>query len=147
MEIHIGSCGRPPKSSSLAFPFVLLPQAIAEDFRGHIKRHFLSATLSSQRPSGHDWDWSRLDEVELLRPHITHFGRDGWFGYYVLEFPNISKVVLESSLKGNATYVVGANWRELISLTKPEIRQGAHLRVFHTGNYWRRRVERALSQI
>ena len=145
MEIHIGSCNKIRAALSIdGFPFVLLPQSISDNFRTQIKRYFLNEQASFQRPANCDWDWSRLDELELLNPTMTHFGRKGWFGYCVFEFPDTPMVVLETPLRGNATYVVGANWKDLISLTKPEIRQGDHQRIFHLGHYWRRRVERAL---
>lgn len=147
MEIHAGSCHKARTTSSAdGFPFVLLPKGISDDFRTQIKRYLLNEKASCQRSANRDWDWdwSRLDELEPLRPNMTHVGREGWFGYCVFEFPGTPKVILETPLRGNATYVVGANWRDLISLTKPEIRQGDHQRIFHLGHYWRRRVEQAL---
>jgi hypothetical protein len=145
MEIHIGSCNKARAALTPdGFPFVLLPQSMSDDLRTQIKRHFLNEQASSQRSANYDWDWSRLDELELLNPKMTHFGRKGWFGYCVFEFPDTPMVALETPLRGNATYVVGANWKDLISLTKPEIRQGDHQRIFHLGDYWLRRVKRAL---
>jgi hypothetical protein len=145
MDIHVGSCGKQRITpSDDGFPFIVLPKGVTGDIKAVMKRYFVTEqALRRQRPND-DWDWSRLDELELLRPKMTHFGRKGWFGYCVFEFPNTQMVVLETPLRSNATYVVGANWKDLISLTKPEIRQGDHQRIFHLGDYWRRRVERAL---
>jgi hypothetical protein len=145
MEIHIGGCNKARAALSPDdFPFVLLPPSMSDDFHTQIKRFFVNEQTSSQRFADDDWDQSRLDELELLNPKAKYFGRKGWFGYCVYEFPDTLMVVLETALRNNATYVVGANWKDLISLTKPEIRLGDHQRIFHLGNYWRRRVERAL---
>jgi hypothetical protein len=145
MDIHVGTCGKERVAhSDDGFPFVLLPQGFTGNVKAAMKRHFVTEQARHKRRSSDDWDWSRLDELELLRPKMTHFGRKGWFGYCVFEFTNTQMVVLETPLRANATYVVGANWKDLISLTKPEIRQGDHQRIFHLGDYWRRRVERAL---
>lgn len=146
MEIHVGSCGKVKRSQSPDdFPFTLLPESISGDFGHRVRDYFLRNQLHLPRPFGGDWDWSRMEELEKLNPTITHYGRQGWFGYCVCEFSDTKKVLLESPLRNSATYVVGANWRHLISLTKPEIREGDHRRIFHVGHYWLRRVTLALS--
>jgi hypothetical protein len=97
MEIHIGTCNKTRAALSTdGFPFVLLPQSISDDLRTEIKRYFLNEQASSLRLANCDWDWSRLDELELLNPKMAHFGRKGWFGYCVFEFPDTHRVVLET---------------------------------------------------
>ena len=144
MEIHMEHCHQGTKSTDFSFPFELLPQSISDDFRTYVRKYLFKDHPSSLKLAPYDWDWSRLDDLNRLKPRMTYFGTKGWFGYCVFEFSQTSKVVLETALRGNATYVVGANWKELISMTKPELRKGDHERIFHLGNYWRRRVQKAL---
>jgi hypothetical protein len=147
MEIHAGTCKRSTQFSETdSFPFVLVPPVEANDLRDVVKRHFLESSSTARESPDEEWDWSRLDELSLLNPTLTHYGRKGWFGYCVFEIPSTAMVVLETALRGNATYVVGSNWRDLISLTKPDIRRGSHERVSHSGALWLQRVERALSR-
>ena len=144
MDVHMEYCNQRTASTDDSFPFVLLPQSISDDFRTHLRNHLFKNHPSSPKSVTYDWDWSRLDELDRLNPRMTHFGTKGWFGYCVFEFSETSMVVLETPLRRNATYVVGADWRDLISMTKPELRKGDHERIFHRGNYWRRRVQRSL---
>jgi hypothetical protein len=78
---------------------------------------------------------------------MTYYGKKAWLSYCVYEFSNSTRVVLESPVKGNATYVLSSEWKKMIHLHKAEIRNeyhGKYVRVFHTGDYWLRRVDRAV---
>jgi len=146
MEIHVGGCRPIADLSSPDFPFVLLPQTMPGDVIDQIKRHF------QNEPSGRhvncEWQLSRFRELQLLNPKLPpHLGLEQWHGYCVFEFPHTHRVVLENGFPNNATYVLGANWRDLISLTKPEIRKHDHVKINHAGNYWLRRIDRALRNL
>lgn len=142
MDIHSGHCGKPVTLSVTDFPFVLVPQGSSGNLRRSYYQYYLTNGGAPIRPDS--FDWSRFSELEILSPTMTHIGRRSWYGYAVFEFTYTNLVLLETAVRGHATYVVGSNWRSLISLTKSEIRGGEHIRIIHSGRYWLKKVQTAL---
>lgn len=65
---------------------------------------------------GHRW--------QLINAHAPGFvavGRAGFRGYLVFGFPERGLYVLESAYYGNATYVLGDDWKKLSQMTKAEL--------------------------
>ncbi len=127
-ELH--RCSQPLTAD---FPFTLLPGG-EKDFQTTFLRTY-GALLQRRMIS---LDWTRIGEIESLRPVARHFGKEGWFGYGAFEFAHSKLVILETPVEGNATYILGADWREAISLTKAELRstyRGKYFRVTHRGNW------------
>ncbi len=131
-------------SPLINFPFELLPPdhgAFLDEFE-HIWRRS-RPSRSMARPQ---FDPRRLENMLSLNPKLTYMGKKGWLGYAVYEFTNSSRVILESPIEKNATYVLSGDWKQMISHTKAEIRmeyQRQVTRIFHTDS-WRDRVRQAL---
>jgi hypothetical protein len=64
---------------------------------------------------------NRLETINKHKPNFAAVGTGGFSGYVVLGFPKINLYVLESLLYGNATYILGSDWKNLSQLTKKEI--------------------------
>jgi predicted RNA-binding Zn-ribbon protein involved in translation (DUF1610 family) len=129
--------------AGMELPFEILPPG-PFDFRTHLERKAKIARSSSRL--GPLYKWVRLHEIEKIDGKMTHCGKKAWLGYCVYEFPNSRQVVLESPVKGNATYVLSSEWKNMIHLHKAEIRneyRGKYVRVLHTGD-WLRRVDHAV---
>ena len=115
------------------FPFTLLPAGEKDCETAFSKTY--GAIRQRRRVS---LDWERIRKIESLQPIARHFGKEGWFGYGAFEFAYSELIVLETPLAGNATYLLGADWREAISLAKAEVRsnyRGKYFRVIHRGGW------------
>jgi hypothetical protein len=103
--------------------------------------HNLPASFSGRRI-----DESRLVKIASLKPVLCYTGKESWYGYVVFTFKNSNRVVLECPVEGNAIYILSANWKELVSRTKAEIRQdhaARYKKVVHKGD-WLDRIRQAL---
>jgi hypothetical protein len=123
------------------FQYRLLPPG--ESFRQAFERdHACSSSAVRAK-----WKFDRTDEIQRMRPYRTLYGVEGMRGYGVFFFKKTLRVVLESPKEFDATYVLSENWRQMVCLSKTEIRReypDDYERVLHTENGWRERVERAL---
>lgn len=63
----------------------------------------------------------RLERINSYKPEFTAVGQGGFNGYVIFGFPKKDLYVLESVLYGNATYVLGDDWKSISQLTKAEI--------------------------
>lgn len=91
-------------------------------------------------------EWSRLKDIESLKPVRCHVGRDSWHGYVVFEFAGSKRVVLECPIEGNATYVLSGDWKKMVANTKGELRArfAKHYeKIVHKGE-WLSRIRWAL---
>jgi uncharacterized Zn finger protein (UPF0148 family) len=89
-------------------------------------------------------DWRRIRQIQRLQPTDCYIGKKMWRGYQVYTFRFTPKVVLECPIKGNAIYVLGDNWREMLRFTKQEVRdRGNPIKVVHKGD-WLDRLATAL---
>ena len=126
-------------------PFTLLPPGTWD--MSQVLDHYRK--VSQDRGSGwenREFDPSRLKKIASLRPIRCYVGKESWNGYVVFEFRHSSRVVMECPIEGNATYVITGNWRNMISHTKAELRDGYrndHVRVVHKGD-WLDRIRQAL---
>ena len=128
-----------------AFPFELLPPGTKELW-SVIERDFKLSRAHSISSYGQARDWDRFRQIELLDPVGRHRGKKSWDGYVVYEFAYTRRVVLECAIEGNAVYILPGDWKEMIHLSKAQIRkeyEGRCTRVKHTGN-WIARVRKAL---
>lgn len=125
-----------------SFPFVILPVGASSDLRD-----FERSYMSNGRGRSNVLDWGRISALSRLDPSVTHYGIGGWAGYGVFTFGYSSLVVLETPEKGNAMYILDYDWRQLISLSKAEIRKefrGKYMKIVHRGPDWIRHVSNAL---
>ena len=144
MEIHrCNAVGL--DSTGDEFPFPLLPGGISDSKR-EFDRHRSDITKKWEAEL---LDWERIRELELLKPiGPGRPGQGGWSDYCLYEFAGSNFVVLETPVRNNATYILGANWLTMISLTKSEIRaefKGKYTKIVHRTN-WRERVEKTLNR-
>jgi hypothetical protein len=71
---------------------------------------------------------------------------NAWLGYAVYEFTFSDRIVLETPIRGNATYVLSGDWQKMIYLSKAELRSeyaDRYTKVVHKGR-WIQRVRAAL---
>jgi hypothetical protein len=150
MEGHSKSCSsvmsdiESLKRSASKLPFMLLPPCSLGEAIGKYR-----ALLRS--PS-HDF-WEELDDPKRLMRIDSlgtvarrYIGVRGWKGYWVFQFKNSNKVVLECPRTGNATYILHGEWRKMVDHTKAELRsEFRHLseRIIHESN-WENHVRRAV---
>jgi dsRNA-specific ribonuclease len=126
-------------------PFTLLPPG-TWDMRQVVEYYRKAAENRGNGWGNGEFDLSRLEKIESLRPSQRWFGKESWHGYVVFEFANTDRVVLECPIKGNATYVLFGNWKLMINHTKAELRtEYGHLCMWivHKGT-WLTRIRRAL---
>jgi hypothetical protein len=148
MERHLTSCHPEKKEASLPnvsgsqFPFVLLPPGHWEfqTVFDHYRKKSSSASFDQEL------DWKRIEQIKLLKPILRHVGVKAWLGYAVYEFPYSNRIVLETPIKGNATYVLSGDWQKMIYRSKAELRLeyvDRYTKVVHRGQ-WIQRVRAAL---
>ncbi len=80
----------------------------------------------------------RLERVNSFKPKFTAIGQGGFSGYVIFGFPEKGIYVLESVLYGNATYILGDEWKKLSKMTKAEIlNEKLHRdRIIHLCNWF-----------
>jgi hypothetical protein len=131
--------------SAAYYLFPILPpgrrdfSSVIQEYRKHIRSR---AHGSYNQVIGQ----SRQNQIQLLNPEPIRKGTKGWKGYVVCIFKYSSRVMLESIIMNNATYILSGNWEEMIDLTKAEIRseyEGQYDRIFHTDN-WLSKVQEVL---
>ncbi len=88
----------------------------------------------------------RLSFLNEFEPEFTAVGRGGFGGYIIFGYPKKDVYLLESLYYGNATYVLGQDWKTLSQLTKAEILQGGleKERLIHAAG-WETRVRNWLA--
>lgn len=146
LELHMRSVHSPvPQTPIERLPFTLLP-AGTWDIRQVIDHYRRLAKPGISGIGARVIDFSRLEEIELLKPQVCFVGKESWLGYVVFEFRHSRRVVLECPVEGNATYVLSGNWKSMVTLTKAEMRSkfaAQHTKVVHKGD-WLSRVASAL---
>jgi hypothetical protein len=91
------------------------------------------------------YDESRLLFIDTLKPVGCYIGEEKWFGYVLFEFADETSI-LEHPFYGNAIYVLMGDWKEMVRLSKAEIRtefSDRYIKVTHADD-WRSRVHGAL---
>ncbi|PIQ81446.1 MAG: hypothetical protein COV78_00145 [Candidatus Pacebacteria bacterium CG11_big_fil_rev_8_21_14_0_20_34_55] len=80
----------------------------------------------------------RLHLLAGEKPSFCAVGTAGFSGYVIFGFKNKSIYILESIYYGNATYVLGDDWKKLSRLTKAQIinRELAEERIIHSTHWW-----------
>lgn len=98
----------------------------------------LKAALSRVKGGNRSFIDHRLERLNSYYPQFTAIGQGGFTGYVIFGFPKKNLYVLESILYGNATYVLGSDWKKLSQLTKAEILDaGLHKeRIIHRRNWF-----------
>lgn len=148
IERHMTNCHPAKQEPSLPivsgshFPFVLLPPGHWE-FRA-VFEHYRKK--SSSLAIEQDLDWQRIEEIKSLKPILRHVGVKAWLGYAVYEFTFSDRIVLETPIRGNATYVLSGDWQKRIYLSKAELRleyANKYTKIVHKGR-WIQRVRAAL---
>ena len=64
---------------------------------------------------------NRIKKISDNNINFVAVGKAGFRGYIIFGFENKNFFVLESVYTGNATYVLGQNWKEISQLTKEQI--------------------------
>jgi hypothetical protein len=98
-----------------SLPFDILPKG--EDGRNWSR----SLYERNQRSNGQRIDLSREVFMESLEPIDRYQGKSSWNRYIAYEFP-CQRVILESTLTGNAVFFLEGNWKEMIRHSKAELR-------------------------
>jgi hypothetical protein len=151
MDLHFRNChpaDDKSKSSQVTterLPFVLLPPG-TWDIAQVVEHYRKVSNNLAGGFNGRNIDWSRLEEIESLRPVRCYVGKESWLGYVVFEFMNSNRVVLECPIEGNATYILSGDWKAMVGHTKAEIRHDfadRYTKVVHKGD-WLYRIREAL---
>jgi len=94
-------------------------------------------------------DIDRIEALLSLTPKTCIPGEDVWIGYHLFEFDYTDSVVLDCPVEGIPTFVLPANWREILRNGEPQNfhrkYRGQSTKIVHKGN-WLERVRRALYQ-
>jgi len=111
------------------------------ELEGHLKQ-----ALNRVKQGNRSFVDHRLDRLNSYKPEFTAIGQGGFTGYVVFGYPKKSIYVLESILYGNATYVLGSDWKKISKLTKAEILnyQLHKERIIHVRN-WFEKIRKLLS--
>lgn len=129
------------------FPFRIFPPGTwkIEDVIAHYRRE------AKRNPGG--WcereleEW-RLVEMNSMRPSKYYEGEKQWNDYVAFEFARSPRVVLECPRKGNATYILWDDWKNMITHSKGDLRDlfpHQFLRIIHRNkDDWRRKIKKAL---
>ncbi len=125
------------------FDFELLPPG-KRTIEGVIKHYQRQMRVNAAwRQSGLAIDLGRLRAIRSLGPTDCYVGKKMWLGYVVFTFAGASRVVLECPLQGNATYILGRNWKRLLGKSKQDLRQHHRrsiAKIVHKGD-WLARIE------
>lgn len=81
----------------------------------------LKPVISKVRKGKRSFIEKRLETINTFEPEFTAVGTAGFAGYIIMGFPSSNVFVLESLYYGNATYVLGTDWKSISKLTKAEI--------------------------
>ncbi len=87
----------------------------------------------------------RIDKLTSFTPNFVAVGTAGFRGYIIFGFENKSFFILESIYNGNATYILGQDWKLITTFTKEQIiTQNLHeQRIIHSQN-WDNQIENLL---
>ena len=132
------SASKPVQNGAFThLPFELIPPGTSSI--EHVGRSFGVAADDEAGWYRNRIDPERLQLLETLGKANRYGGVSGWSGYVVFEFDNYpSWVVVECAKVGNAAFVLGANWRELIRHTKSylsDLEGHGSFRVTHRGGW------------
>lgn len=85
----------------------------------------------------------RIDFFKKYKEDFVAIGTGGFKGYIVLGYPKQNIYMCECFYHGNATYILGKNWKSIANLTKKEIIEGnmAKERVIHDKNWEKNLIE------
>ena len=131
------------------FPFKIFPPGTwnIDDVIAHYRRE------AKRNPGGwweHEFEEWRLVAMNSLGPSKYYEGEEQWNNYVVFEFARSPRVALECPRKGNATYIIWGDWKNMIVHSKGDLRDlfpQQFLRVFHRNkDEWRRKIKKALKR-
>ncbi len=107
------------------------------------RKQHLATALSSLGEKAREIAAYRFEEINKYNPNFCAVGAGGFDGYFIFGFPGQSFYILESIYTGNATYVLGQNWKALSQLTKAELLHNSlhQQRIVHLED-WARRIQR-----
>jgi hypothetical protein len=133
LEAHDGS--RSAGVLARQLPLELLPPG--RWLFDHVIDHYRRISAVTNRWGDRTVDNSRFEAIRRLNPFLCWVGKKAWMGYVTFEFSDYRGVILECPIVGNATYIVGGDWKRMISLTKAEIRDGcnSYERLNHTSRW------------
>lgn len=79
----------------------------------------------------------RINFFKNYKEDFAAIGTGGFKGYIVLGYPQKNLYICECFYHGNATYILGENWKTITKLTKKEIIDGSMSkeRVIHDKNW------------
>jgi len=89
-------------SQILQLPFELLPSGGngVSELRSYYDGWLRRCARNGRQP---EFDWSRIEQIETLKPITRRVGSRKWHGYAVFEFDRSERVILECPVSGNAT--------------------------------------------
>lgn len=113
------------------------------DLKGHLRQE-----CAKRSAFEHDLEYEphRLEQIMAWNPTKCFVGSASWSGYVVFEFGDCAGVVLECPYRGNASYVLFGDWRNMVRKAKWEVRRefdGQFVKVVHKGE-WSSRILEAL---
>lgn len=90
----------------------------------------------------------RFNFLEKFKPSKRYKGLGGYNDYIIFEYEELNTYIVESSVYGNATYILQDEWKKVSQLTKKEIINGnlAEDRIVHNNN-WKSNIERYLPRL
>lgn len=127
-------------------PFVLLPPG-RWDISTVVAHYRALAREGSSWNGGRRIDTGRLYQIVRLNPVSCWVGKDMWKGYVVFEFASEGRVIVDCPFVGNAIYVFGKDWKDLIRLSKDRVRSCDQyaIKIVHKGD-WFGRLQKALGR-
>ncbi len=135
------------KSLSIThLPFTLLPPGTWDAHR--VIDRYQEINSSAAAWAGPKLDLNRLTALVSLGPARCYLGTELFSWYVLFEFDSFHAAVLECPYEGNAAYIIHGEWRNVVGLTKQEIRTNHPDRctwVVHRNN-WMKRIRDALQR-
>lgn len=127
------------------FPFELLPKShdswkeSIEDRFG-LKRVERWNSLTKYRDESRITQWELIGDIQKCEG-----GLKAWDGYVAIFYENATKVVIDCIWSGNAIYILPKDgWRDMISLTKAELRSECDEKPIRHSGAWADRLTRAI---
>ncbi|MDQ3522687.1 MAG: hypothetical protein M3434_10180, partial [Gemmatimonadota bacterium] len=129
---------RPKHNSGIQAPITLDFEILPEDQQTDVYvRRYYREVMSQDWLK--DFSQDRLDKMLALPRSNWKKGKEGFFGYIVLMFDHTDRVLLECPVEGNAIYVLNSGEDRLLRMKKQQLREsGEAIRIFHTGDWYRR---------
>jgi len=98
--------------------------------------------------------WDEVDNVKVakeryerifeLKPTKVFQGYQSFSNYFAFHYNDTKKVVLESMIYGNATYIIEGDWKTLSQKTKEELKVIYKVEVIHHNPGWFSKLKNSL---